>query len=240
MTMFARYERNELGRDLIVGDIHGHFRKLQAQLDRLGFDPARDRLFSVGDLVDRGPDCDELLDWLAKPWFFPVIGNHEDMAIRWPKGNMDARNYTLNGGAWNISNPPSVQADIAEALSALPLAIELDTAAGPIGIVHADCCFDEWDALTSVLSNEMQKAPMKAIREALLWSRERINEMDATPVKGIRAVLVGHTPVPRKTVLGNVHYIDAGAWHHTEKDFCIVDVETLEVAPPLNSTISSG
>ena len=71
---FLKIPRNERGRDFAVGDVHGHFSRLQEGLDRLGFDPARDRLFSVGDLVDRGPENEAALEWLAQPWFHAVQG----------------------------------------------------------------------------------------------------------------------------------------------------------------------
>ncbi|MGB0713157.1 MAG: metallophosphoesterase, partial [Gammaproteobacteria bacterium] len=54
----VRLEHNEVGRDLIVGDIHGEFIALKDRLDELEFVPGRDRLFSVGDLIDRGPNSD--------------------------------------------------------------------------------------------------------------------------------------------------------------------------------------
>jgi hypothetical protein len=75
----CRLARNARGRDLIVGDIHGHFTKLAAALEAIGFDDSIDRLISVGDLVDRGPESLLALGWLAKPWFHAVRGNHEDM-----------------------------------------------------------------------------------------------------------------------------------------------------------------
>ena len=43
------------GRDLVAGDLHGYFDTLEEALKTLRFDPAHDRLFGVGDLVDRGP-----------------------------------------------------------------------------------------------------------------------------------------------------------------------------------------
>jgi hypothetical protein len=77
-----RYERNVRGRDFVVGDIHGCFDQLRAALDTAGFLPESDRLFSVGDLIDRGPQSTETLQWLAKPWFHACIGNHDDMALK--------------------------------------------------------------------------------------------------------------------------------------------------------------
>ena len=64
-TPIQRFTRNTTGRDLIVGDIHGCFGRLANALTLIDFDPARDRLFSVGDLVDRGPDSRQVTDWLA-------------------------------------------------------------------------------------------------------------------------------------------------------------------------------
>ena len=56
---------NRLGRDLVVGGVHGCFRTLERALVHLGFDARRDRFFGVGDLVDRGPHSIEAADWLG-------------------------------------------------------------------------------------------------------------------------------------------------------------------------------
>lgn len=224
-----RFAQNKLGRDLIVGDIHGHFTRLQAALDAVGFDPARDRLFSVGDLVDRGPESDQALDWLARPWFAAVAGNHEDMAIRWPNGHMDPGNYVANGGGWNVSNPPAVQREFSEAFAALPIAMELETSGGLVGIVHADCPFSNWsDFVTSLEDEALSKSMMERIVDAAQWSRERITSLDDGIVDEVRAVVVGHTPMERATTLGNVHYIDTMGWRSGH--FTILDAATLRQA----------
>ncbi|WP_242621095.1 hypothetical protein [Aeromonas salmonicida] len=66
-------------------------------MDQAGFDPARDRLFSVGDLTDRGPDCTQVLEWLARPWFHPVCGNHDDYVCRYE--SCDRENWRLVSAA---------------------------------------------------------------------------------------------------------------------------------------------
>ena len=102
--LVRRVPRNTTGRDIIVGDVHGHFTRLCVALVEIDFNPgAGDRLFHVGDLVDRGPESIMALEWLAQPWVFAVAGNHEDFAIRWPNGNMDSGNYHANGGSWMMS-----------------------------------------------------------------------------------------------------------------------------------------
>lgn len=108
MSLIRCIERNIAGRDFAVGDIHGHFTALQGALDAVAFDPVRDRLFSVGDMVDRGPESEQVLDWLAKPWFFAVQGNHEDIAVRYVWGEVGGGNYLSLGGAVNGINGPHI------------------------------------------------------------------------------------------------------------------------------------
>lgn len=232
MIFVKRFERNTVGRDWAVGDIHGHFRLLQTILDSNGFDPAKDRLFSVGDLVDRGPDSELALEWIAKPWFHAVQGNHEDMAIRWPNGNMDAGNYTANGGGWNVANTPDVRRQFSDALSALPIVIQVETEHGLVGIVHADCPFPTWrDFVVSLEDTNVSRGTHGAIVDAAMWSRERIQSEDQTGIPDVRAVVVGHTPLKRPAILGNVYHIDTGGWFR-DGYFTLMDLATLETIPP--------
>lgn len=234
--LVARFDRNPLGRDLIVGDVHGCFTKLKASLDAVGFNLERDRLFSVGDLVDRGPESDLALEWLAQPWFHAISGNHEDMAIRWPLGFMFAGHYVSNGGAWNVSNPPGVQQDFAAAFAALPVAIELQTEGGLVGIVHADVPGSSWPMFVEALENPaLSNSARERMIDQAQWSRDRIDKLFRDDVAGVRAVVVGHTPVERFTSLGNVHYIDTAAWKGGNANpalFPLLDAHTLRPAEP--------
>ena len=54
---------NHRGRDFVVGDIHGRFDRLQSALRHVNFDGRFDRLFALGDLIDRGPRSYEALQW---------------------------------------------------------------------------------------------------------------------------------------------------------------------------------
>lgn len=222
--MIKHFSRNAHGRDLIVGDIHGTFTKLQAVLDAVGFDPARDRLFSVGDLVDRGPESEMVLEWLAKPWFHAVCGNHDLMTIAAAERNIDRRMYVANGGGWFLGLSVERQEQIATGLRKLPVAIELETRAGLIGIVHADCPTASWAQLGDALAGDNGAAFM----DACTWSRDRIERGFGRPVAGVAAVVVGHTPVERWTSLENVIYIDTGGWRRGI--FTLLDAGTLRPA----------
>ena len=205
--MLKHFPLNEAGSDFVVGDVHGCFSVLQAKLDEIGFDPSKDRLFSVGDLVDRGPASDEALEWLAKPWFHAVRGNHEQMAIDAAAGFFDAGTYIYNGGAWFLALTKEERQLFADAFSALPIAIEVETKDGLVGIVHADAPIADWADMEDALTKENGES----FAQMCIWSRDRAQRKLTTEIAGVKAVIVGHTPMKTDIWLGNVHYIDTGA-----------------------------
>jgi len=224
MNPIRHFTRNGAGRDLVVGDVHGNFSKLRAALDAIKFNPAVDRLFSVGDLVDRGPESEDALDWLAQPWFHAVRGNHEQMAIDFALGMLPNDHYVRNGGGWNVSNPAPARRQFADAFEALPIAIEVETSNGLVGIVHADCPFPRWQDIEAALSGPNAES----FESVMLWSRDRFDHERRDTVEGVRAVVVGHTPLERCSSLGNTIYIDTGGWIAREnRQFTILDLDTL-------------
>lgn len=211
MTHFQHFDANPDGRDFAVGDIHGHFARLQRVLDVAGFDPGRDRLFSVGDLVDRGPDSELALEWLERSWFFAIQGNHEALAIAHAHGEpLDYPMYLRAGGEWFLDLPGERQALFAERFARLPLAIQIDTVQGPVGLVHADCPLPTWRAFCAALQGPA--SGLEKLQEHCQWSRSRLRNEDASVIPDLRALIVGHTPVPEVRRLGNVLHIDTAGW----------------------------
>jgi len=62
-----------------IGDVHGCFETLQRLLRKVGYDPRRDRLWFVGDLVNRGPGSLAMLRWAVErdARIVAVLGNHD-------------------------------------------------------------------------------------------------------------------------------------------------------------------
>ncbi|PAU59610.1 symmetrical bis(5'-nucleosyl)-tetraphosphatase [Pseudomonas indica] len=62
-----------------VGDLQGCLDPLKRLLDRVNFDPSRDHLWLVGDLVNRGPQSLEALRFLyaMRESVTSVLGNHD-------------------------------------------------------------------------------------------------------------------------------------------------------------------
>jgi serine/threonine protein phosphatase 1 len=204
-----RFPRNEQGRDFVVGDIHGMFAHLEALLEDVSFDPERDRLFSVGDLVDRGPQSGEALEWLARPWFFACRGNHEQFVLDSTDQYEQEFWMRFNGGEWWAELDGEARSRFREVLAALPLALEIETAQGLVGIVHADVPTDlDWEAFCDLLRQGDREAILYA-----LFSRNRLQRdpAEVPPVVGVTRVFCGHTPVREPQTLQNVHFIDTAA-----------------------------
>lgn len=62
-----------------IGDIQGCYAPLRRLLRRIRFDPAADRLWLVGDLVNRGPQSRDVLHWATDHGdrVRMVLGNHD-------------------------------------------------------------------------------------------------------------------------------------------------------------------
>lgn len=230
MSAMRHFSQNHHGRDFVVGDIHGCFERLQYELDVVGFNEARDRLFSVGDLVDRGPSSEESIDWIAKPWFHAVRGNHEQMAIGVASGRHDAGNYLVNGGGWFLSMNSARQQVFAEAFDSLPYLIEVETANGLIGIVHAEINGDSWRDFAAALDEADSNNKRKRLHEIALWARTRITSGDDGRISDLHCLYVGHTPIQRPATLGNVCYIDTGCVFGGRLTVAALSDETMEMA----------
>ena len=77
----------------VVGDVQGCFSTFEALLDRLEFRPGRDRLWFVGDLVNRGPDSLGMLRWAYRhrESVVCVLGNHDLHLLAQREGVIPAR-----------------------------------------------------------------------------------------------------------------------------------------------------
>ncbi len=207
--------KNTKGRDFVVGDLHGAYSVLKKALQQARFDPSKDRLISVGDLVDRGPRSPECLDYLGNPWFFAVRGNHEDMflTICNPDGTYDEARVRRNkqngnGMGWILKEDQATLAAIHKAFRALPLAIEIPSDCGTIGFVHAEVPKgQDWKTFKkNIEANDEHTV------DSALWSRTRVEHNDGSGVEGIDRVFSGHTVQEGGTrSLGNCYYIDTGA-----------------------------
>ena len=178
---FVTLPINTRGRDFCIGDLHGSLAMLNRLLEAVRFDVARDRLFSVGDLVHRGPSSVECLKLAEKNWFFPVMGNHEAMQQGAYSGGIGADGRLVVQACEYVGPDDSLrpgrrdQPHMERILKRLPLAMEFGLSDGRrVGIVHAGLPIEwSWSDVQS-MTDRVEKLFNKyrgGIQADLLWDR---------------------------------------------------------------------
>jgi len=126
-------------RRIFIGDIHGHYVGLRHLLDKIAPSDS-DRVYFVGDLIDRGPQSAKVVSYVREQSFPCVLGNHEQLLLD-AFANTRESSQTLQ--AWLYSGGQSTLAsydhdidllsDHIEWFRTLPLYLDL----GDIWLVHA-------------------------------------------------------------------------------------------------------
>lgn len=218
--MTGKFQRLDLshitGRVFVVGDIHGAFSALEAELEKRGFDREKDVLLSVGDLVDRGPESHRAVEFLDYPWFHAIQGNHEDIVLNMAGTDMHNR----NGGRWwkklkySHNKPNHVQFLVR--FNKLPIILEVLLPSGRrIGLVHAEYPGDDWADAEYYANNHSEHCMWARIRYKDARDEHVHRPLDGVervpPIKGIDHVYYGHTPLTEAITVGNQSWIDTGA-----------------------------
>jgi serine/threonine protein phosphatase 1 len=213
MSRFLSLPENTQGRDFVIGDLHGAEELLKRAMAEAKFDPAKDRVISCGDLVDRGPNSADALWLLQQPWFFAARGNHENAFLRLcdAAGKINKAGVEFNrknGMGWIAEQTPETLKALYAAISNMPYAIDVKTDRGTVGFLHAEVPTGlDWDTFRKNLT-----AGDSDTVKSCLWSRARIEANDASGVPGIDRVFSGHTTVGGGAKqLGNCFYVDTGA-----------------------------
>ena len=252
----ARLEQNRKGRDLVVGDVHGHFATLRRALAELEVGE-HDRVISLGDLVDRGPDSFQAKSWIegknpSARFNLVIRGNHEQMMLGdlvegprsrgwdWGGGESAWSLWMMNGGGWwRPKSPGHSPLAWIEALRGLPFRARVETRHGPVGLVHACPVHSRWQDLEEWIQGDDDLSHLTRTRA--LWSRVRHGHVQREigetghehlgPVEGVRCVVTGHTPVPEPVWQENVLGIDTGV-HIGDRGFghlAIVRIDGKEI-----------
>ena len=213
-SLVRRFGINELGRDFAVGDIHGEFSLVLEALELAGFDGRADRLFCVGDLIDRGSECHKVLEFLTTPGIFSIKGNHEDDLVGVAKSSKAGVPKLLEiacreiGVMWWHELDEGLRGEIVEEFAALPLAFEVKTHQGVVGIVHAEPVPSlSWSYFVELLEQGEELAVESALR-----GREVAEGREEGCYGDVWRVFAGHTPAPGgMESFGNLLCIDTGA-----------------------------
>lgn len=227
----------------VMSDLHGRYDKYKEMLEKIHFSD-EDILYVLGDVVDRGPDGIQiLLDMAVRSNVYPILGNHEMMAMEvLKKLNVEIRednieevlteeimaafvDWAMNGGESTCNQFINLTKDekdmVLDYLNEFTLYETVDVNATTFILVHAglgnfskDKSLDDYSAID------------------LVWTRSDLDAVyyDQPNVK----IIVGHTPTPLVNGICEVYFgkemidIDCGAPFKDGKLACLC-LDTLEV-----------
>jgi serine/threonine protein phosphatase 1 len=216
MEKVLRLPKNDKGRDLIVGDLHGCYDELWILLKHINYDPKVDRLLFVGDLIDRGAESEKCLDLVMMEGNYSVLGNHEDMMFQ---GVLE-RNWNqldlwyVNGGRWARKLVDDYRLAVEAKLEILrpkfPIVIVVGEGADRFNIVHAefysyqrplcDANIDNWDFTPEEENN-------------MIWGRTVVNYFGRSDMLfqfNMSPTYCGHTPLRSVIAVQSQIFIDTG------------------------------
>ncbi|GAL82895.1 metallophosphoesterase [Sporocytophaga myxococcoides] len=217
---------NEHGPFDFIGDIHGCYEELNALLDKLGyvttdaiknstlqkkyFHPDKRKLVFLGDMVDRGPASDKVMELILElndqNIAYAVLGNHDEKFLRYLKGNPVRVNSGLERTIRQFERKSEAfKNNVIRFLKVLPSHYVLDD--GRIIAVHAG------------IREDMQGKDKREIKDYCVFGEPgETKKDDGLPVRqdwgrdynGKAKVVYGHTPVKEPFWINNSIDIDSG------------------------------
>ncbi|MEM9002743.1 MAG: metallophosphoesterase family protein [Cyanobacteria bacterium P01_F01_bin.86] len=207
-------------RRIFIGDVHGHFDGLMQLLDKLA--PAsEDQIYFVGDLIDRGPQSAQVVNYVRQQEYLCVLGNHEQLLLNaFSKKRMNGQalhGWLYSGGQATLASYNNDLDWLGEHLDwfrSLPIYLDLDD----IWLAHA--------GLDPTLEVTEQTA------EECCWVRD-IFHRNPNPYFADKLIITGHTitftfpDIPAGQIVSGPGWIDidTGAYHPKSGWLTAVDID---------------
>jgi len=208
----VRLARNRTGRDFVVGDIQGDLSAVDGALREVKFDTVRDRLFCVGDLVDREADPAQTTEFLGRPYVFALRDDHAQLLLAMADGgylDVDSERtrglLAANHTEWWFDASEPARRAVLSAIRALPIVLETEATDGVVGFVHAGVPRGmSWASFFSAVAGDDAHSIDTALNGHVYDLHAK-----ALPVRGVARVFVGHTILwPASRAHGNVVSIE--------------------------------
>lgn len=71
---------NTVPRRIVIGDVHGHYEGLMTLLNAIAPD-SDDQVYFLGDLIDRGPQSYQVVEFVKNSPYQSLLGNHEYLLL---------------------------------------------------------------------------------------------------------------------------------------------------------------
>lgn len=214
-------------RRIVVGDVHGCFNTLVELLEKKVEIGSNDKIYFLGDLIDRGPRIKETVDYAmdlcSKGLACVIRGNHEEMLLSSLGDPSNFEIWMYNGAedtlaSFGAQTPRDIGEEYINFFNSLPYYIEFED----FVLVHGDLNFKS--------ENPFQD------KYHMVWGRSQI----VIPEKiNYRKLVVGHTPTPLSKIISSLNtwkiYLDGGCVYarqsyYTELGYlCALDLDSMNL-----------
>ncbi len=171
--------RKKNNRRIIIGDVHGHYKGLMKLLDAIA--PATDdNVYFLGDLIDRGPESSQVVEFVKNSPYYCLMGNHEQMLINilsdGGSSSSAVQAWLYSGGQATVASYEQsiIPHEHVEWLMSLPTYLDL----GDVWLTHA--------GVDPTLPVYEQTA------DQFCWIRDEFHSME-TPYFPDKLIIIGHT-----------------------------------------------
>lgn len=217
----------------VIGDIHGCYFTLKYLVEKIRFKFPNVNIYCVGDLVDRGNNSFEVVEFIKKEKILFTIGNHDYMFY----SNMRDP-FSVMAKSWNYNGAETTINSYKDKLKLMDDHLDF--------IIHAplfyntEDCFISHAGISEIYKGKIDQSVLSEIekletifqenlfdRESIIWNRG--------PILNIKKLqVVGHTH--RKEIhfdeKANAVYIDTTAYGNNKLSALIIEnsivIETIE------------
>lgn len=194
-------------RQIVIGDVHGYYDGLMLLLEAIAPD-SEDQVYFMGDLIDRGPQSAQVVDFVRRSSYQCLLGNHEQMLLdvldNSRVSSQVEQAWLYSGGYATITSykESTIPQEHLDWMLSLPKYLDL----GNVWLVHAGVD---------------PKIPLeKQTTEQLCWVRDEFHSI-RQPYFPDKLIIIGHTITftlpgvsPGKLAQGQGWLdIDTGAYH---------------------------
>lgn len=166
-------------RRIVIGDVHGHYEGLMTLLSAIA-PTSDDQLYFLGDLIDRGPQSAQVVNFVKDNNYPCLLGNHEQMLLNIlsnggvPTPTMQA--WLYGGGQATVASyqEATIPQDHLDWFKALPTYLDL----GNVWLTHAG------------VDPSLPLAEQTS--EQFCWIREEFHSIEQ-PYFPDKLIIIGHT-----------------------------------------------
>ena len=192
-------KRGEFFMPYVMSDIHGDYSSFYNMLVKINFS-SFDKLFILGDVVDKGPDNLCLLGFIrSMPNIFLIKGNHEYLFERYLQGTVSAELWDACGGSTTRKEAKGLteekKADMFQYLRSLPVYEIVTVGGNEYFLTHSgyNADYDVFHSGTGLIDiKESVDQAVKADQERYLFSND-IHYIPAV-LKFDKKIIMGHYP----------------------------------------------